>query len=114
KQNYMPYVPCVLAHNEHLYCANDKGFISCLVAKTGKEVWRERLGGRGVLASPILIDGKIYAIDVAGKVPVLEASPTYRKLAENDAGESVSASPAVADGRLFIRGRSSLICIGKK
>lgn len=108
-----PYVPCVLAHNEHLYAVNDEGFVSCMLAKTGKEVWKERLG-RGVSASPILIDGRMYIVDTAGKVHVIEASPIYKKLAENDSGESVTATPAVADGRLIIRGRTSLICIARK
>jgi len=110
----MPYVPCVLAHNDHLYTVNDEGYVSCLEARTGKEVWKERLGSGQVSASPVLIDGKIYAPDLVGKVHVVEASPTYKKLAENDLGESVSATPAVADGRLIIRGRNHLFCVSRK
>ena len=66
-----------------------------------------------VSASPVLIDGKIYAIDYDGKVYVFEAGPKFKLLATNEVGESVSATPAVSDGRLFIRGEEHLFCIGK-
>jgi outer membrane protein assembly factor BamB len=108
----LPYVPTLLAHGEHIYSVNDKGFAACHVAKTGEEVWRQRLGV-DVTASPILVDGKIYVIDEQGKVFVIEASPKYNRLAVSALDEGVMASPAVADGRLFIRGREHLYCFGK-
>jgi outer membrane protein assembly factor BamB len=113
RNRWMPYVPCALALGEHVYTVNDDGFAACHVAKTGKEVWRERLGSP-VTASPVMIDGKIYVIGDKGKVFVQDAAPTFKLLATNDVGEPVSASPAVADGKLYVRGKNHLICIGKK
>ena len=78
-------------------------------------MWDERLAGSGeVTACPVLIDGKIYSINESGRVSVFAAEPKFNLLAENDLKESVFASPAVADGRLYVRGREHLICIGKK
>jgi outer membrane protein assembly factor BamB len=66
-----------------------------------------------VTASPILIDGKVYAISEDGVVYVFQASPTFKLLAKNGLGEPVSATPAVADNRLFIRTKTHLLCIAK-
>lgn len=113
KFKHTPYVPSVLSVGENIFLINDDGFASCVAAKDGKQLWREKLGDN-VTASPVIIDGKIYAIGNKGKVFVLDATTSYKLIGESDLGESVSASPAVADGRLYVRTRSSLICIGKK
>jgi len=111
-----PYVPMVLAAGEHVYWISDKENKGlCVEAKTGKVIWEERLAGTGeVSASPIMVDGKIYSINEKGRVSVFEAKPKYNLLADNDLKEEVYASPAVADGKLFIRGASTLFCFGKK
>ena len=108
-----PYVPSPLIRDEHFYFVNDAGFAGCYHAATGKRVWFERLSDAGFHASPLLIDGKIYAVSTAGDVYVLAAEPTYRLLAHSELGEVVRATPAVADGRLYIRGERHLYCIGK-
>ncbi len=108
-----PYVPTMLARGEHLYFVNDNGVAACHVAKTGAEVWKERIGG-GVSASPVLIDGKVYAATEDGYVCVFAAETTFKLLAKNKIGEYLTASPAVADNRLYVRGDKHLFCIGKK
>jgi outer membrane protein assembly factor BamB len=109
----LPYVPCMLYSQGHLYTVNDKGIAGCYVGQTGKEVWNDRLA-QAFTASPVLIDGKIYAISEDGMVYVYAAATSFKVLAKNPLGEPVYASPAVADNRLFIRGKTSLYCIGKK
>ena len=64
-------------------------------------------------ASPIVGDGKIYIAGENGVVVVLEDSDEYKLLAKNDMGDAILATPAIADGNLFIRTRSKLICVGK-
>ncbi|MDB5391692.1 MAG: outer rane biosis protein BamB [Planctomycetaceae bacterium] len=72
----------------------------------------KRLGNNGsFFASPILGDGKIYLAGENGKVLVLKNSPEYEELASNDLGESIIATPAIADGALFIRTRTKLLSI---
>jgi len=111
-----PYVPMVLAAGEHLYWISDlENKALCAEAKTGKVIWEERLPGAGeVSASPVMVDGKIYSIHERGRVSVFEAKPKFKLLADNDLKEDVYASPAVADGRLYIRGVNTLFCFGKK
>jgi outer membrane protein assembly factor BamB len=108
-----PYVPSPVTRGEHIYFVNDAGFAGCYRAATGKRVWFERLSNEGFHASPLLIGANLYAANVAGDVYVLAAEPTFRVLARNELGEVVRATPAVADGRLYIRGARHLYCIGK-
>jgi outer membrane protein assembly factor BamB len=108
-----PYVPTPLAHGEHIYFVNDAGLAGCYHARTGKREWLERASDAGFHASPLLIDGKIYAANVAGDVYVLDASPMYRLIARNELGEVIRATPAVAGGRMYVRGERTLWCVGK-
>jgi outer membrane protein assembly factor BamB len=108
----LPYVPSMLAWGDHVFFIHDRGMAGCCVAKTGENLWTERLGGV-VSASPILIDGKIFAASEDGNVYVLAASPSFKLLAKNALGEAIMATPAVADNRLYVRGATHLYCIGK-
>src|SRR5262249_6630167 len=98
---------------DHLYFVTDKGFAGCHTLKSGEMVWNKRLGSAAFSASPVLIDVKVYAVAEDGTVYVFAADPTFKLLAKNSLPEDVMASPAVADNRLFIRGKTTLYCIGK-
>jgi outer membrane protein assembly factor BamB len=114
KDSQTPYVPTFVAHEGHLYGVLDNGNALCFEAKTGKRAWMARLAGN-VSASPLLIDGKVYVFDEKGDGYVFAASPEGLKvLAKNRVGEPVMATPAVVDGRLYIRGDKRLYCVGKK
>lgn len=110
-----PYVTCPLTLGDHVYIVNDSGLAGCYEANSGKKVWFERLPDAKFYASPLLIDGKIYVASEQGDVYVIAANPNaYQLLAKNALGERIRATPAVADGRLYIRGQFHLYCIGKK
>ncbi len=108
----VPSRPSFLLIDDYLYMVSDKGFASCLNAKTGKEMWQERLGSP-CSASPIYADGKIYIADEQGTTYVLEASPTFKKLAANKLDAGCMASPAAIGDALYLRTRTHLYCIGK-
>ena len=78
--------------------------------------WSTPNGWPGVstAASPVATaDGRVYLAS-AGKSYVVKAGPEFEVLATNDLGDGGPASPAVADGRLYLKGRQCLFCIGKK
>src|SRR5262249_32264649 len=109
-----PYVPTPLVHGEHIYFVNDAGFAGCYHAASGKRSWFERLADTGFHASPLLINGKVYATSIAGDVYVFAAAPAFQLLARNEIGETTRATAAVAAGRLYLRGERHLYCFGKK
>jgi outer membrane protein assembly factor BamB len=108
-----PYVPNPLVRGDNVYFVNDQGVAGCYEGATGKRIWFERLEGATFLASPVMIDGKVYAASEEGDVFVFAAEPKFQLLAKNPLGERFRASPAVADNRLYLRGQQHLFCIGK-
>lgn len=114
KTKKTPYVPSILATGGLLFWLNDKENVAvCADAKTGAIIWSERLGSGSVSASPILVNGNIYSITENGSVYVFKAAKEYELLSKFELGEGVFATPAVADGKLYIRGMQHLFCIGK-
>jgi outer membrane protein assembly factor BamB len=105
------FVPTPLLYQGLLYIPGSKGFITCLDPRTGKEVYKDRLGGQ-FEASPVGGAGRIYLASKEGVVSVLRAGARFEVLASNDMGEMLVASPALADGRLYLRGEKHLFCIG--
>ncbi|HVK09355.1 MAG TPA: PQQ-binding-like beta-propeller repeat protein [Gemmataceae bacterium] len=115
-----PYVPAPVAKGDHLYWVTDGGLAVCAELKTGKVVWSERAfenlsKGTYVHASLLLAGDNVVAVAETGRAVVFKTSPTgFEVVAENDLGETVDATPAAADGRLYIRGAEHLFCIGAK
>jgi outer membrane protein assembly factor BamB len=109
-----PFVPSAIMLGDRYYVADDKGIASCIDALTGKLLWRKRMGGK-FTASPIAADGKLFFTDETGGTIVLDARQAeYQELAHNQIGEDVYASPAISQGRLFVRTTKHLFCIGTK
>jgi outer membrane protein assembly factor BamB len=110
------YVPSTLLYGEFLYLMTDRGILTCVDARTGSVKYDN---GRipvpaTFTASPVAVDGKILLTSEDGDTYVIKAGPEHQVLAANSVGEPVYASPAIADGRLFIRGEQHLFCIGSK
>lgn len=91
------------------------GLASVVDTKNGKSVWHlQRLGLTGPLyASPIQGDGKIYITAGDGDIVVLADTAELKILAHNNLGEPCIATPAIADGRLYVRTRTKLYCFAK-
>ena len=113
-QKDFPYVPCMLSRGDNLYFVNDAGIAGCYEAKTGRNLWLKRLNGGDVTASPVMIENRVYAFTETGGVFVFAADPQFNLLYSGKLDEGVKSSPAVADGRLLVRGNKSLYCFGKK
>jgi outer membrane protein assembly factor BamB len=108
-----PDVPSPLVHGGLVYLAGDNGLLRCLDAKTGAELYRERLPADHYRASPILAAGRVYLIARGGTVSVVKAGRSFELLATNTLDDHFTASPAVANGRLYLRGFRSLYAIGE-
>jgi outer membrane protein assembly factor BamB len=100
--------------DDHLYRLHSPGVLKCLKLSTGEVVYSERLTGVSIHASPIAApDGRVYLAS-AGKTYVVKAGEKFEILATNDLGDDSPASPAVSDGKLFLKGRKMLYCVGTK
>jgi hypothetical protein len=106
-------VPSPVFHQGHFYAVNDGGLATAWDARTGEVKWQERLGGRH-RASLVLAEGRLYATDDAGVTTVFKAGPQrYEGVSRNDLGELVYATPAIANGRVFIRTKGRLHAVGE-
>jgi outer membrane protein assembly factor BamB len=111
-----PFVPSPLVYGDHLYMVNDMASIAtCLDATTGAGVWQGRLGvaqREGFSASPVAVDGKVFFTNDDGETFVLRAGAKFDLLHVNRIGEPTLASPALVDGRWYIRSERNLFAIG--
>jgi outer membrane protein assembly factor BamB len=106
-----PYVSSILYYDGLIYMANGNGIVTAVEAKTGERVWQDRLGGI-YSASPLAGDGKVYLFSETGETLVLRAGREPHVLHRNDLGERVVSSPAVSDGRIFVRTDGALVAVG--
>lgn len=97
---------------EWLFLVTNDGIARCLDASSGKMQWKERLKGE-YRTSPVAADGRIYFLNTQGLATAIAASPKFRRLAENPLDDETLSSPAVSEGRIYIRGRKALYCVGK-
>jgi outer membrane protein assembly factor BamB len=108
------YVPSPILYQDYLYIMTDRGILTCIDARTGEVKYE---GGRIPIpatftASPVAFDGKILLTSEDGDTFIIKSGPKHEVLGTNSVGEPVYASPAIADGRIFIRGEHNLYSIG--
>lgn len=89
----------------------DEGIVTCVDAATGKQHWRNRVGGT-YYGSPVAEGGRIFCGSRDGEMIVLAAEKEYRLLARNPLGEGTHSTPAFAHGRLYVRTFTHLIALG--
>ncbi|MBL8227976.1 MAG: PQQ-binding-like beta-propeller repeat protein [Bryobacterales bacterium] len=100
-----------------LYFVTDSGMVSCLDAKTGEPHYlQQRLPkSYNIKASPIAVNGKLYVSTEGEDVTVLKMGDKFEVLATNTlADQMFIASPAVAEGSLYLRGQNTLYCIRQR
>ncbi|MBI2808924.1 MAG: PQQ-binding-like beta-propeller repeat protein [Planctomycetes bacterium] len=98
--------------NGLVFLCNNAGVVTCVDAKTGDEVWKERLG-QAFRATPLVAGERVYFFSKEGTAFIIEAARQLKVLSRVELGEDIMASPAAASGSLFIRTREHLWRIGK-
>lgn len=109
----VPLVPSFIVKDDLLFLWTDSGVVTCLDAATGEVHWRERIGGE-FYSSPVWIEGRLYGISKRGEVVVLAASEEFKELARVELGEKTFATPAIANGVLYLRTQRRLFSLGKE
>jgi outer membrane protein assembly factor BamB len=103
----VPHTPSPLLIGDRLLMISDLGVLTCVDAKQGQEVWRQRVGGN-FSASPTLADGKVYLTNETGATLVLEPGDKYQLLRANHVEGRTLASPAFAGHAIYLRTDSHL------
>ena len=105
-----------VVYKDHLYWVSDRNSVAyCLRLSDGEVIYKERVSSQPY-ASAVIGDGKIYVVTRRRGTLVLDAKPEFKILATNKFTDRAqfNASPAIADGKLYIRSDQSLYCIEKK
>ncbi|HYO80252.1 MAG TPA: PQQ-binding-like beta-propeller repeat protein [Bryobacteraceae bacterium] len=97
------------------YFCYDNGVLSVFEVDTGNRMYQQRLGGgnSGFSSSPVAAGGRLYVTNEDGRTYVINAGGSFQLLKENELGEPVMATPAIAEGVLYVRGRRHLFAIGQ-
>lgn len=107
-----PDVPSPLIHEGLVYFCDEGGIITCRDAETGEQKYQERIHSQRYRASPVFAEGKLFLTARDGRVTVLRAGPEFEVIAENEINEDVAASPAISNGRIYLRSFEALWAIG--
>lgn len=111
-----PYNTSQIVYGDYLYTLYDQGFFTCHNAKTGEEVYgKQRFSPKGSFtSSPWAYNGKLFCLSEDGLTYVIKPGREFEILSTNPLDELCLATPAVAQGRLFVRTLSKLYCISNK
>jgi outer membrane protein assembly factor BamB len=109
-------VPTPVAYEGKVYISGDRGDVTCIEISSGKELWVESLPRNRYVysSSPVIAGGNLYVSREDGRTFILEVGDKPKVVAENSIRENTLATPALADGQIFLRTSDYLICIGKK
>lgn len=109
----VPFCASPLYVNGLIFTVKDGGVLQCLDAGTGKQLKQQRLqASKSYYASPVSGDGKIYLLDEIGQLTVLKANDQGEVLHTAEFKEDVYATPALVDGRIYLRTAKALYCFG--
>ncbi|HEY1081796.1 MAG TPA: PQQ-binding-like beta-propeller repeat protein [Prosthecobacter sp.] len=114
----LPYVPSPLVMGDYMYLLGDGGILKTVKFKTGELVYEERVNGsKGsskFFSSPVAGDGKIYCGSLQGDLMVIKAGEKFEQLSANKLDSPINATPAIGDGRVYVRTEKMLWCVGAK
>jgi outer membrane protein assembly factor BamB len=114
-QRTVPQLPSPLLYGGVLYMVNDNGIVTTLNPETGAMIKQGRLTGAPGpnFASPVAADGHIFFTTEAGAVVVVKPGGDITPVAVNDLAEDAYATPAFADGRIYVRTTAALYAFGQ-
>jgi outer membrane protein assembly factor BamB len=106
-----PDICSPVSNGELIFLLATEGLLECYKVSDGKKLWDKDFQ-EYFLASPSIVGNNLYLLSEKGVMYIAEAGSEYKELAKCELGEKCHASPAFADGRVYIRGIESLYCIG--
>lgn len=112
-EKFVPFCSSPLYYQNRLFTIKDGGILTCLDAASGRALKTGRVSGVGsYYASPVAGDGKLYVCSEQGRLSVVTAEDSWQVIHSADFGEEVYGSPAIVDGRIYLRTSGHLYCFG--
>lgn len=105
------YVPSPLCADDYVFTTMTNGTVHCIDIKTGETLWEESLGKQ--YSSPVLADDLVYMPNDEGVITIIKPGPVFEVVAKNSIGERMNASPAISNGKIYLRGENHIFCIGE-
>ena len=112
----LPNVPSPLLYRGILYTMKEGGILTAYHARSGEVLKQGRLKnalGR-YFSAPVAADGKIFVLSEEGRLTVLRAGADWEVLATNDMGDPCYATPAIVDGKIYVRTTTALYCFAER
>lgn len=109
--------PTPVGRDGKVFVLSDRGQINCIQATTGKDIWVDAIprARAKYYSSPILAGNLLYCAREDGVLTVVKVGDEGMEiLSQNDMGERLAATPVPVNGKLLVRGREHLFCIGAK
>jgi outer membrane protein assembly factor BamB len=110
--DYLSDIPSPAANDKYLFLSTSYGTAVCYDAVTGEKYW-EKDFGKSVYSSPMIVENKVYILDVTGVMHIISADKEFKLIGEPKLGEYSACTPAFTNGRIYIKGETNLYCIGK-
>ncbi len=109
----LPDAASPVANEQYLIMPTPFGAVTCINMKTGKALWEHEFD-QGFSSSPILVNDRVYILDVAGRMQIFKMDDEFELLGVADLGEPVYATPAFVEDRVYVRSLTHLFCIQAK
>lgn len=114
QKKYLSVIPSPLLYRSQLFLIRNGGLLAVFDSKTGENSKQERVGGTGnYYASPVGGDGKVYVFSQRGEGSVFSAEAEPKLLSRSRFNEEIFATPAIVDGRIYVRTAGHLYCFGE-
>jgi outer membrane protein assembly factor BamB len=115
-KSFVGVVPSPLLYGGVLYIVRNGGILTSFDPETGAVLKAGRVQGAlgGYSASPVAAEGKLFLASEDGKVSVVRAGKEWELLTLNDLGENCYGTPALSEGRIYVRTAEALYCFGKR
>ncbi len=108
-----PDVPSPLVVDDLIYLFRENSILICLDAKTGTKQYEQRLGSsENNRASPLYANGNIYLAGRNGTITVVKAGRKFEQVWQTSLDDSITSSPVIANGRLYLRTNGALWAFG--
>jgi outer membrane protein assembly factor BamB len=110
----LPYIPSPVFDNGRLYMIKNGGIVSCVDAADGKLLKQRRApGSHDYYSSPVIGAGMLLIVDDAGIATFFAATPELKMISTTNFDEPTFATPALVDGRIYLRTNKRLYCFGE-